>query len=261
MIEKSSRTENENEDPKKVRKKPGRPFKEYEDEEIEKIIKLYLKINESITIIKPYSVYQFSKELYESGKIKQEFKQSFWRNDTQLGRKLINKWNEILKKSKEKPIDDNKGFYNTESLLARYSETLPKGVIKKLKLNEEKGKRFALKSEKKEMECEALKKQIATLENELQKKVDEQEILEQTLFNVTLASSQKRSKMENLMDVSGERSAMVEEILKYGFSEVDSGMFKAWMTGMDKARAQKEKAKLIKFEEKKRTSAFDDFTF
>lgn len=242
----------------------GRPKVEYNQEEIYEMIQKYLQEKEGVFEIKPYAFHIFVQDMYEKGELKTKYASSFWRSQTQLGRQLIDKWNDTLKKSMESETEENVGFYNTEALLETVEEIPKKAIIKKLKLNEMQGRKFAQKYTKKQKECDELKKQVEELKQQLQDKNNLIERLEATLFDLTVASTSKRSKLTNQLDIREGRSAMVKAILQYSLGDLDSSRFDAWLDGKaeeTEGNSVKKDPRVVNFQEKKSTSAYDDFSF
>ncbi|MBT2677376.1 hypothetical protein J7E38_00100 [Bacillus sp. ISL-35] len=240
------------------KKKRGRPSSERNKNEVEEIIKRYLKEFSNIHEIRPYAVFTFAESI--KSELEGEYASSFWRSKGQMGRDLIDHWNDTLKASKESEKNQKRGFYNTEALLQSGDGILTKAIIKKLKLNESTGKYYEGQTEKLGKQNKELKERLAEVENLLNQKQIEVERLEEALFDVTLASTKKRSKIENILDVGEERSPMVVSLLKYSLGDIKPEFFDNWLRGKSGSE-QAANSNIINLQEKKQQSAFDDFSF
>lgn len=236
----------------------GRKLKEYDESEVEQIIERYVEEHKGIGEIKPYAIYLYAKGLYDTTELGTFYKESFWRSETQPGRKLINKWNNLFKKSQEVDLEVKVGFYDTGALIGQNKTDLTRAVMKKLELNETIGRKYVRKYAKKEEECEALKQRLKELEQKVLEYQDDIETLQSTLFDITLASTNKRSKMTDILSVKGERSKMVESILKHGLAGLNDERFDWWLKGKVQ---EEENSNVVNFQEEKKSSAFDDFSF
>lgn len=244
-----------------ARRGRGRPSAVHDIKEVEGIIKKYIDENPDKDIIKPYALakYHFVEE--EMNQVKERYATSFWRSQGQFGREMIDKWNSVLAETRKGVMKENQGFYHTDSLVQSGNGKLSATIFKKLKLNESRGKYLSEKLDEKEKMYKELEGKFEDLNSRYRQALEQNERLEVLLFDITLASSYKRSKMENLIDLNGERSPMVESILKYSLGDLESDRFDLWLRGKSEEVNKKENLNIVSFPDNKNTSAFDDFSF
>lgn len=236
--------------------KRGRPISKHDSEEVEEIVKKYIEENPDKDEIKPYalSTYIFTDYIFKD--LKEKYTQSFWRSKGQLGRDTIDKWNDILAENRKQSKKKNHGFYNTEHLINSVNGVINDTLIKKLKYNELRGRNLEKQLEQKEQKNQKLQEQIKDLKQRYHREKEKSERLETFLFDITLVSTKKRSKLDNLLDIKEPRSPLVEAILKYSLGDLNPSRFDAWLKG--EYKESEEGHNVINF---KKNSAFDDFPF
>ncbi|MBY0091426.1 hypothetical protein H7S74_13260 [Priestia aryabhattai] len=139
--------------------------------EVREIITLFRKEKEPVGLIKPTDVYQFTIELYQENKISDLPSDAFWRKQDRLGRKEINKANQVVskavyistgKKIKVPNITDlvNKKYKKKTELMDHlldmekdFTKTLEREEALKIQLAEIRDKNAQLEAQNKELQA------------------------------------------------------------------------------------------------------------